>query len=76
MIDSSDPKRFAETSVELARLLGESKLEKVPLLVFANKQDIATAVSGYEVLFMGVNIDCRWVIAEFNPGSCMAHSAM
>ena len=43
VIDSSDKKRFEETSVELNELLMDEKLKGVPLLVFANKQDLFNA---------------------------------
>ncbi|CAF99187.1 unnamed protein product, partial [Tetraodon nigroviridis] len=44
VIDSSDTKRFEEASLNLTELLEERMLANVPLLVFANKQDLATAV--------------------------------
>ncbi|CAH8511543.1 unnamed protein product [Schistosoma mattheei] len=43
VIDSSDKKRFEETGEELLELLSEDKLAGVPLIVFANKQDLLTA---------------------------------
>ncbi|CAI5666971.1 ADP-ribosylation factor-like protein 3 isoform X3 [Oreochromis aureus] len=49
VIDSSDRKRFEETSLELAELLEEEKLATVPLLVFANKQDLMTAAPASEL---------------------------
>ncbi|KAJ3346882.1 ADP-ribosylation factor protein 3, partial [Kappamyces sp. JEL0680] len=49
VIDSSDTRRLEETGLELAELLHESKLAKVPILVFANKQDLVTALPGDEV---------------------------
>uniref|UniRef100_A0A3B5R371 ADP-ribosylation factor-like protein 3 n=1 Tax=Xiphophorus maculatus TaxID=8083 RepID=A0A3B5R371_XIPMA len=49
VIDSSDRKRFEETSLELAELLEEEKLAAVPLLVFANKQDLMTASPASEL---------------------------
>ncbi|VDP14522.1 unnamed protein product [Soboliphyme baturini] len=45
VIDSSDKKRFDETGLELMELLEEEKLSQVPLLIFANKQDLVNAVS-------------------------------
>jgi ADP-ribosylation factor-like protein 3 len=44
VIDSSDTRRLEETGVELAALLQEEKLAGGPLLILANKQDLATAV--------------------------------
>lgn len=49
VIDSTDKKRFEETSVELNELLMDEKLKAVPLLVFANKQDLATASPANEM---------------------------
>ena len=48
VIDSADPKRFEETGQELQELLAEEKLVGVPLMIYANKQDLqhATAASG------------------------------
>ena len=48
VIDSADPKRFGETGQELQELLSEEKLVGVPLMIYANKQDLqyATAASG------------------------------
>ena len=42
MIDSADRKRFEETGQELQELLCEEKLIGVPLLIFANKQDLVS----------------------------------
>lgn len=49
VIDSTDTKRMEETSVELQQLLDEEKLSSVPLLVMANKQDMATAMDSDEI---------------------------
>ena len=49
VIDSSDQKRMEETGVELDQLLGEEKLEGVPVLIFANKQDLISAHSSDEI---------------------------
>lgn len=49
VIDSADKKRFEETSVELNELLSEEKLATVPLLIYANKQDLINAVSAGEL---------------------------
>ncbi|CDW53261.1 ADP ribosylation factor protein 3 [Trichuris trichiura] len=45
VIDSSDKRRFDETGMELMELLEEEKLAAVPLLIFANKQDLVNAVT-------------------------------
>ncbi|VDO28710.1 unnamed protein product [Brugia timori] len=49
VIDSCDRKRFDETGMELFELLDEEKLKNVPLLVYANKQDLATAAKANEI---------------------------
>ncbi|XP_042251221.1 ADP-ribosylation factor-like protein 3 [Thunnus albacares] len=49
VIDSSDRKRLEETSLELSELLDEEKLAAVPLLIFANKQDLMTATPASEL---------------------------
>ncbi|CAM9379726.1 unnamed protein product [Lampetra fluviatilis] len=49
VIDSADRKRFEETGQELAELLEEEKLSGVPVLVFANKQDLLTAAPASEI---------------------------
>ena len=49
VIDSTDEQRMEETGIELDGLLGEQKLQNVPLLVFANKQDLFSAYSSEEI---------------------------
>ncbi|KAL7540186.1 hypothetical protein ACHAXR_009921 [Thalassiosira sp. AJA248-18] len=49
VIDSSDSRRMEETSLELDQLLNEEKLNGVPLLIFANKQDLLNALSADEI---------------------------
>jgi len=49
VVDSSDKQRMEESSVELSQLLCEEKLEGVPLLVYANKQDLISSVSPDEI---------------------------
>lgn len=66
MIDSTDtPDRMEESCVELDHLLEEVKLQGVPLLVFANKQDLMSALSTDEIsdLLNLKNITGRpWII--------------
>ena len=40
VIDSSDRRRLEESGSELKELLAEDKLATIPMLVFANKQDL------------------------------------
>merc|ERR1712216_873217 len=44
VIDCSDRRRIDETGGELQELLQEERLAGVPLLVFANKQDLINAM--------------------------------
>ncbi|KAI8997981.1 ADP-ribosylation factor-like protein 3-like protein [Gaertneriomyces semiglobifer] len=65
IIDSVDRRRLEESGEELHNLLEESKLAGVPVLVFANKQDIVTALPGDEIA-TGLNLnsirDRHWQI--------------
>ncbi|TRY75352.1 hypothetical protein TCAL_00589 [Tigriopus californicus] len=49
VIDSADTKRFEETGHELQELLCEDKLNEVPLLIFANKQDLIGAAAASNI---------------------------
>ncbi|EFP02257.1 hypothetical protein GCK72_004652 [Caenorhabditis remanei] len=49
VIDSNDKKRFDEMCIELGELLDEDKLRRVPVLIFANKQDLPTSASSEEI---------------------------
>lgn len=49
VIDSADRKRFEETGVELGELLDEEKLTGVPVMMFANKQDLFNAAPASEI---------------------------
>ena len=65
VIDSSDRRRLEETGMELNLLLEEEKLAGVPLLVFANKQDLLNALPAAEIAdglnLMGIR-DREWQI--------------
>ena len=50
VVDSSDEERLAECVEELQELLSEEGLLKVPLLVYANKQDLQFALEAEEIL--------------------------
>ena len=56
MIDSADRRRIEETGMELNLLLEEEKLEGVPLLVLANKQDLLNAMTAQEVTWIFIAI--------------------
>ncbi|ORZ37523.1 ADP-ribosylation factor family-domain-containing protein [Catenaria anguillulae PL171] len=49
VIDSSDKRRLEEAGLEFKQLLDEEKLAKVPVLVFANKQDLTTSAPPDEI---------------------------
>eukprot|EP01038_Epipyxis_sp_PR26KG_P011653 gene11653-15605_t len=49
VIDSSDRRRMEETGIELQQLMEEEKLAGVPLLIFANKQDLLSALNSLEI---------------------------
>ncbi|KAG3085750.1 hypothetical protein PI124_g18392 [Phytophthora idaei] len=49
VIDSADRRRLEETGMELVTLLEEEKLSNVPILVFANKQDLLNALPSSEI---------------------------
>merc|ERR1719373_623695 len=49
VIDSGDSRRLEESGQELRDLLGEDKLGSIPLLVFANKQDLLNATPADEI---------------------------
>jgi ADP-ribosylation factor-like protein 3 len=66
VIDSADAARLEEVNDELSRLLREEdKLAGVPLLVFANKQDLLSALSAADIS-VGLNLhmikDRAWQI--------------
>ncbi|XP_055896413.1 ADP-ribosylation factor-like protein 3 [Biomphalaria glabrata] len=65
VIDSADRKRFEETGEELTELLEEEKLAGVPVLIFANKQDLLTSAKASEIA-EGLNLnsirDREWQI--------------
>jgi len=52
VVDSSDDVRITESNNELKALLEETKLSEVPVLIFANKQDIQMSLSADEVKFV------------------------
>ena len=49
VVDSSDDNRLQECTEELDSLLTEDSLKDVPVLVFANKQDLQFALDAEEV---------------------------
>ncbi|XP_034487397.1 ADP-ribosylation factor-like protein 3 isoform X1 [Drosophila innubila] len=49
VIDCTDRTRFSEAGSELFEMLMDNRLKRVPLLVFANKQDLPNAMTASEV---------------------------
>jgi ADP-ribosylation factor-like protein 3 len=49
VVDSTDKARLEETSQELSYLLEQEKLAKVPVLVYANKQDLSSSLPASEI---------------------------
>merc|ERR1711968_99462 len=50
VVDSSDRRRLEEASDELQELMEEDKLAGIPILCFANKQDLMNATAADEVV--------------------------
>lgn len=50
VIDSSDESRVVECKETFMYLMNEEKLEKVPILVFANKQDLELSLKPDEII--------------------------
>ena len=50
VVDSADDMRMQEVKGNLDELMQEELLAKVPLLIFANKQDLETALEAPEVM--------------------------
>ncbi|XP_057205103.1 ADP ribosylation factor like GTPase 3, like 2 [Triplophysa rosa] len=55
IIDSIDKKHFEETGMELSELIDEENLAGIPVLVFANKQDLTAACPASEIA-KGLNL--------------------
>lgn len=49
VVDSADKRRLDQCKAELTKLMGQEKLAGASLLVFANKQDLAGALSGEQI---------------------------
>jgi ADP-ribosylation factor-like protein 3 len=65
VIDSADRRRMEETGIELQQIIDEEKLSGVPLLIYANKQDLLNSLSASEIT-AGLNLhsirDRQWQI--------------
>ena len=49
MIDSGDTEKFEEGRLELSWIIGLESLKNVPILVYANKQDLEGAVDPEDI---------------------------
>ncbi|KAI6175558.1 ADP-ribosylation factor 1-like protein [Aphelenchoides bicaudatus] len=49
VVDSGDSSRLEEAREELVKILGEDELDGVPLLFFANKQDLPNAMNTSDI---------------------------
>lgn len=65
VIDSNDSERLEETGKELYNILQQPELSGVPLIIYANKQDLNMALSAEEIMEQ-LNLedicDRRWTI--------------
>lgn len=66
MVDSADRRRTDEAADELGQLMEEEDLAGVPVLVFANKQDLLGAMTGAEIMeaLELTSFKDRWVHVE------------
>merc|ERR1711920_413371 len=65
VIDSSDKRRLEESGQELRELLAEDKLGGLPVLIFANKQDLLQATPADEIsdcLNLSAISDRVWIV--------------
>lgn len=72
VIDSADRRRMEETGIELQQIIDEEKLSGVPLLIYANKQDLLNSLSASEIT-AGLNLhsirDRQWQIVPCSAKS-------
>lgn len=76
VIDSADKRRLEESGNELDQLLEEEKLGGVPLLVFANKQDLMGAATPQEIAELLRLNDLRDRIWQIQPCSAKTGSGL
>lgn len=65
VVDCADKRRLEETGLELQAILGEEKLVGVPVLIFANKIDLQSALPPAEVgtaLTLDTIRDRKWFL--------------
>ena len=69
IIDSSDSYRLEEIGKELYSILQQPELSWVPLVIYANKQDLNLALNAYEILEqldLDNITDRNWTIIAFS----------
>jgi ADP-ribosylation factor-like protein 2 len=67
VVDSADRLRLNDCKVELSQLLQEERLAGATLLVFANKQDIAGALTEQEIKNVRGFSSCHIIVQYFPP---------
>ena len=75
VIDSADRRRIQECSQELTTLLTDEKLAGIPLLVFANKQDLLQALPADEVSHIQISDSLQLHLIRDRVWSIVACSA-
>jgi len=73
VVDSADLEKFDSARKELQELIGKPQLQTIPLLVLANKNDLAEAVSAEEMIkimgleeIQGRDVCCYSISAKNN----------
>ena len=67
MVDSNDRDRMEATKDELHRAMNDDEMAGVPVLVFANKQDLPNAMSAEEVAAaLGLHARHDWHLEPCN----------
>lgn len=69
VVDSADKRRLEEAGSELASLLDEDHLVGIPLLVYANKQDLVSAVPPEEIVGVLGLMDVKNRTWQIQPSS-------
>ena len=72
VVDAADEARLNEAGAELQKLLSEKALDKVPILVYANKQDLVHSL-GADVVTTSLRLDAikerKWMIVACSAKS-------
>merc|ERR1712146_51664 len=75
VVDSTDRRRIEEAREELNALLEEDKLTSIPVLVYANKQDLMQALTMEEVqpcsakTGVGLQDGMEWSVKQIGDGA-------